>query len=72
MSKPEPKAEIIVEEFEFSMNIFVATGDAAAFVEREAPTYGSLFKMQDNKAYILYINSCYDLHEVAEYFRKME
>ena len=67
MKRPEPKSEIIIVEHPNVIKITVASEDAQAWVEREAPTFGCLTFV--NRIALLIVKDTYDPSEVADYLR---
>ena len=73
-AKPVPKKEIMIEVASAVPGhgaivwIWTASGDASAFVEEEAPQFGSLAKPWEYELnYTLFVGPNYDWQEVVQY-----
>lgn len=68
MSKPKPKAELVVKHNHSltSFVIFTASEDAAEWVKREMPAYGQLCIIYPNQFLIL-VAPTFDKEEVVRY-----
>jgi hypothetical protein len=71
MQKPQPKAELVIEVHPAAtqcITFYVASEDARAWIEQEAPQYGRLFA-RGAASYVLYLDPLWDRDEVLAYLR---
>lgn len=66
MERPRPK-ELVIRHSPGSTTISITatTEDARRWIDREAPSFGTLLRMSDGAVMLLYVNNACDPTEVA-------
>ncbi len=73
MSKPKPKAEIVIVSIGNPLYITTHSNDAFQFVKKHAPDFGSYYAPNNiDKHHTLFVQDGYDVREVADYLKAMQ
>ncbi len=71
MDRPIPKELVVTRPSSVSMLwITVSSNDAAAWIEREAPLFGSFHKPTIESHYTLFVSDVHDTDEVKRYLER--